>query len=1108
MNALSDSLDRRRALTVLDQTLLVEAAAGTGKTSLLAGRVTMLLASGIAPRNIAAITFTELAAGELRVRVERFVNELLNGSIPDDLALAVDGALTAPQRAALTAARARLDELTATTIHGFCHKLLRSYAIEAGVDPGAQVLDAVQTEFAFTTVFERWLRRRLGENADPADPVVVMARRDPSEAVDTLKKLGKFRRDFRTAKPLPRDLGEHADRDFVESVREFRRWIDGTRTPDRALDDISDLEQLAAFFADAFDRPPSFERLWELVHPPRVDAMSWRSNDLRPYRRLGAWKYVAGKDEGARLAEEAATYYDRCAAEFRTLLGGIATALVATFSGALDELLEDFEEFKRKAAVLDFDDLLLATRALLRGHETVRQAASNHYTRILVDEFQDTDPVQAEILFLIASASGPPAAWQERALIQGNLFTVGDPKQAIYRFRGADVATYMEARNAVERQFPGNILRITTSFRSRGEILDHVNRCFRDPLGRQAPGYVPLVSSLDPAEHGLPCVMKATIRIREKSRAALVRDEEARAVADICARLIGNVRVRRSGGETSLIVPGDIALLAPVGTELWRYERALEELGLPLVSQAGRNLFRRQEAQDFVALVRALADPRDTLALGALLRGPLVGLTNQELLDVTRDLAPETTGDNPPAPRLTLRTPPEQVSNPLVRETLIVLEDLWRRARRTTPFLLLSEAIDRLRVRAKLAARGSDQAARALANLDLLMERARRYGVRGLKQLAQDVGADWSGGPLGPEPYDEARLDADREAIEIITVHSAKGLEWPVVIPINMGSELRRREPFIHRRQDDTLHWVLGDVVPPAIADAISLDDRDAAEERERLLYVACTRAIEILILPTFSVPRANSWVHLLDLGQSDIPEWDPVRFSRRPLAPILGEENHQSAAVFSAERAAIVDASRQIRWVRPSDGDADRVVELARVDESTPAGPTSSATIMGSAIRGAVLHKLIEEILTGEIEEAASVLEARAAVLLAQLGALEAGALHDPVEMAATVLRALSLPGVAEHRGTLVPEMALYSARNAGGILMAGRADAVAVADGQPIVVFDWKSDVAPNAADRQTYAGQLLEYMEAVGAPRGAVVYLTLRELDWIDGKARPPK
>ena len=114
-------------------------------------------------------------------------------------------------------------------------------------------------------------------------------------------------------------------------------------------------------------------------------------------------------------------------------------------------------------------------------------------------------------------------------------------------------------------------------------------------------------------------------------------------------------------------------------------------------------------------------------------------------------------------------------------------------------------------------------------------------------------------------------------------------------------------------------------------------------------------------------------------------------------------------------------------------------------------------------------------------------------------------GALPDATEMAATALRTLSLPGIAEHRSTLMSEIALYGARDAGAILMAGRADAVAFAGGQPVVVFDWKSDVAPSAADRRTYAGQLLEYMEAVGAPRGAVVYLTLRELDWIDGNTR---
>lgn len=316
-----------------------------------------------------------------------------------------------------------------------------------------------------------------------------------------------------------------------------------------------------------------------------------------------------------------------------------------------------------------------------------------------------------------------------------------------------------------------------------------------------------------------------------------------------------------------------------------------------------------------------------------------------------------------------------------------------------------------------------------------------------------------------------------------------------------MGSELRRREPFIHRRQDDTLHWVLGDVVPPAIADAINLDDQDSAEEHERLLYVACTRAIEMLILPTLSVPRANSWAHLLDLGQENIPEWDAARFSRRPPAWAAAEENHQNEELFAAEQAAIADASRPIRWVRPSDGDADRLVEVARVDESADVDPAGLVTVMGSAIRGAVLHKLIEEILTGEIEEAAAVLEARAGILLAQLGPLEVGALPDPAEMATTALRALRLPGVAEHRASLLPEMTLYSARDAGKILTAGRADAVAVAAGRALVAFDWKSDVAPTAADRQAYAGQLLQYLEAVGAPRGAVVYLTSGEMDWIE-------
>jgi CRISPR-associated exonuclease Cas4 len=159
-------------------------------------------------------------------------------------------------------------------------------------------------------------------------------------------------------------------------------------------------------------------------------------------------------------------------------------------------------------------------------------------------------------------------------------------------------------------------LRVTSYFRSREEILNHINDCFQERLGNQAPGYVALEGTLDEAAHGLPCVAKISVRVDEGSWIDDIREEEAKAVAELCARLVGNVQVRRGDGSIAVLAPGDIALLAPVGSQMWRYERALEEKELPFVSQAGRNLFRRQETQDLVALVRALADGRDTLALG------------------------------------------------------------------------------------------------------------------------------------------------------------------------------------------------------------------------------------------------------------------------------------------------------------------------------------------------------------------------------------------------------------------------------------------------------------------------------------------------------------
>lgn len=266
-------------------------------------------------------------------------------------------------------------------------------------------------------------------------------------------------------------------------------------------------------------------------------------------------------------------------------------------------------------------------------------------------------------------------------------------------------------------------------------------------------------------------------------------------------------------------------------------------------------------------MIRALADTRDTLALGALLRGPLVGLTEQELLDITASMPVEDSR----IVGLSLRTDPTTIGNPVAREVLSILGDLRRRMNGTTPASILAEAIERLRIRAVVAARSADQAARSLANIDGLIERARSYDVRGFVQFARDVDDEWSSGSGSPE----GMIEADGQSIEIVTVHSSKGLEWPVVIPINRASMPRRAEAFVHRRRDESLHWALGQIVSPGLGEALRTEEAEKKDENVRLLYVACTRAMELLVIPDFTWSNDTSWAKLLDFKLNDIPELD-----------------------------------------------------------------------------------------------------------------------------------------------------------------------------------------------------------------------------------------
>jgi CRISPR-associated exonuclease Cas4 len=524
----------------------------------------------------------------------------------------------------------------------------------------------------------------------------------------------------------------------------------------------------------------------------------------------------------------------------------------------------------------------------------------------------------------------------------------------------------------------------------------------------------------------------------------------------------------------------------------------LEEAELPFSSQAGKNFYRRQEVQDLVALVRALGDPRDTIALGALMRGPLVGLTEEELLDLAEGLASKAEGAGPP-PRLSLRTDPALVPHPVARETLTILRDLRRRLRSTAPALLLGEAIARLRVRAILMTRSPDQASRALANVDALLEKARAYGVRGFRQFACDVDEEWS----RRFSHDEGVVDADEHSIKIVTIHSSKGLEWPVVIPINTASGARPPEQFVHRRSDDTLHWVLGDVVPPALADAMSSQVQEEAEERLRLLYVACTRAMDLLVLPALSWSTSASWARTVDLQLDRVANLNISDLAKKPLARPAEAPNTQTVAQFAVEQSDIDRAFARIRWIRPSDADLD-LVSFERPAATAWDQPAEVVAVQGAGTaRGIVLHKIMEELVAGEVEANVNAIRQRSRLLAQQLyGAAAPEPALDANELAETALRTWSLPELASNRTGLVAEVPVYGrlARD-GERLVAGRADAVRYVAGRPQIVFDWKSDVDPGAASRTDYANQLGQYVHVLGAERGAVVYMTSGRVEWVE-------
>lgn len=1110
---LRDDAARRTAISDHGLSLLVEAGAGSGKTAVMAGRIAAMLSNGISPKSIAAVTFTELAASELLVRVRDFVSELAAGAIPTELRIAFPAGLSEQHKTHLLAATAHIDEITCSTIHGFCQRLIKPYPVEANIDPGAGVMDRNAGDLAFLEIVDAWLRERL--SGAEGGLIAEMVLHNPGETVSLIHRIVDNLRKRRTVvAPATEPLAPHLA-GFRSAATEF---IAFTRTAAAVEEDTATMAKQFAEMADALDdgsavdTPAGLLRL--LTSLPHPDLCT-QAGAFLTFRKKGKWVDAAkraglAKADGERLNLAAEAAYAACCSGWNTLLQNAAAQILAEVISEVRPVLDRFRDYKRSAALLDFDDLIFSARDLLRDHDDVRRALAARFSKVLVDEFQDTDPLQTEIFWRLCGEPpvvGAASDWTSFAIRPGALFLVGDPKQAIYRFRGADVSAYVRARDAFIAQNKESVLSISTNFRSCAPILTFVNERFEGPLSMEGqPGF----TALDPfhADRGdAPCIAALDVAVAgENGRASSEqqRDAEAEAVAQTCVRLIGSAAILdRRSGKGRLCRPGDIALLAPTGTELWRYEEALERYGIPVATQAGKGLFRRQEVQDLIALTRVLADRRDTLALVALLRGPLVGLTEEQLLDIIWAL-PRSEDAPDKIPRLDLSVDPANIAHPLARATIEKLQALYRKTNSTTPHDLLSQAVDVFRVRPILLARHRGQAERALSNIDLYLSLALGFAVRGLRAFAETMTAAWT----DEARAGEGRPDAQEEAVALYTMHASKGLEWPIVIPINIMTAVKASDSAVTDRYSDTFYCPVFGVKPAGYEVVLDAEKAELERERIRLWYVAATRARELLVLPRLDAAQSKSaWVSLVDLSLNKLPALDLSHLSEDMGEAPLRPANAQTREAFAAEAAAIYHKRHRLVWFAPSRDESQTgsvlTPEAAEIwaagADGQPGEAIPTLSVQGGRDRGLILHKLFEEVLTGEINADEAALTDRARAMILELGkpVTDDPALGlTPSELAGCVVRTLGLPEIAELRPSLVPELTVYAAVEVEGAEQAtvGIADATSFdSQGRAAVVIDWKSDVQPTTETIGHYRAQVRAYLEMTGAKRGLIILVT---------------
>jgi ATP-dependent helicase/nuclease subunit A len=901
---LPDAEDRRAIREDLTTTLLVEASAGTGKTQSLVDRMTALVATGSTPIDrLSAVTFTIRAAAQLRQRFQNSIEKALREERDDT------------RRARLAGALAGIDSCFVGTIHAFAARLLRERPVEAGLDPRFQEMD------------------------DPEDGVA------RNQAWDRFAESLFFEADGRLARLIELGIPLEDLRGAFQTICE-NSDVEAAAGPRGPEPDFSRAREAIGTFLDHAAAPlpeqaprggwTKFQEAVRRAERLRTLLDASRGTDfVQILRVLRSSKATEGAGALRKPLEAIQDQFVKPA------LAAWAEYVYPDVLAVLLDARNRYAQWRRRQGRLNFQDLLVCARDLLRGHPRVREALRERFTPILVDEFQDTDPIQAEILFYLTGERTDQRDWRRLTPVPGSLFVVGDPKQSIYRFRRADIQTYQAVRERIARC--GRVLELRANFRSNAPLCDWVNgvfgRLFPKTPNRQQPADAPLVARrLEPPAG--PAVFRIETRVPGRSHQPVI-DHDARRIADFIAASV-------AAGDRR---PGDFLLLFRKRRYMADYARAIEDRGVPYEQGGGDAFGDSQELGDLLVVLAALADPDNPVPLAAALRGPLFGVDDEALYRFAQA-----------GGRFSFRSDLPLAADPRLREAFGIFRSAEALIDSLPPAAAIARISERLGWIAHTAARelGESRAGnllKALAAARKLSAEGRdfRSVVRELERLRHESLIE----QMSVEP---GRPDA----VRLLTLHGAKGLEAPVVFlaePASKGG--RERSYWIDRESDPPRGYFRitrrfgehGDeeIARPPDWERMERIEKEFDEaENKRLLYVGATRAKDMLVvsLKTSKDGKASGpWAEFAPHLAAELPQPAPAP----PRGERTGDLPSPDLAAFQHRRAE----SRRLCAVRSYS--VASVTALAHGQK----GPAPLREHTGRGMEwGRIIHCLLEALM------------------------------------------------------------------------------------------------------------------------------------------------